>query len=300
MEIGFIGLGRMGEPMAARLIEAGHRLVVHDARDAAVAGLVKRGARAAASPADVADQVETVFASLPSPDVVLAVATGPRGVIEGKRVRRFVDLSTTGSRMAMRIFQALAARRIVQIDCPVSGGVAGAQKGTLAVMVSGPRTEIDLLEPLLLVFGRIFVIGRQAGAAQTMKLLNNLLSATALAATSEAVAMGIKAGLDPAIMIDVINSGTGRNSASLDKFPKSILPGTYDAGFAAGLMMKDVRLCLEEAKALGIPMDAAQGVAQLWEFTIAQLGGEADCTAIMRAVEKKTGVELQSSGKKKK
>ena len=143
----FIGLGRMGFHMARRLVEAGHRLTVYDTRPEAVARLIARGADAAASPRDVADRTETVLASLPTPDIVLTVATGDDGVIEGSKVRRFVDLSTTGSRMAMRVAEALQTRNIVQLDSPVSGGVGGAEKGTLAVMVSGPRAEFDRLAP---------------------------------------------------------------------------------------------------------------------------------------------------------
>lgn len=298
MNLGFIGLGRMGGPMASRLIEAGHSLVVHDTNAQAVAGLAERGARVARTPKETADQAESVFASLPSPEASVAVATGKNGVIEGTRVRRFIDLSTTGPRVAQKIFDALSARNIVQVDCPVSGGVAGARKGTLAVMVSGPRAEIDTLRPALDVFGRVFMIGEKSGTAQTMKLLNNLLSATALAATSEAVAMGVKTGLDPAIMIDVINSGTGRNSASLDKFPKAILPGSYDAGFATGLMVKDVRLCLDEAKALGLSMEVASAVGRLWEMAISELGPDQDFTRIMQTVEKRAGVALHPAAAK--
>lgn len=292
MQLGFIGLGKMGQPMSRRLIEAGHSLVVYDTDKAAVDALVKFGAQAASSPHDVADRVETVLASLPTPGVVLAVATGPGGVIEGSKLRCFVDLSTTGAGMARRVAAALAARNIEQVDCPVSGGVAGAQKGTLAVMASGPRAQIERLSEVLSVFGRLFVIGEQAGVAQTMKLINNLLSATALAATTEAVAMGVKAGLDPAIMIDVINAGTGRNTASMDKFPKAILPGTYDAGFATGLMVKDVRLCLEEAKALGLPMDVAKAVAAIWEITFSEIGPDKDFTTVMKTAEKRAGITM--------
>jgi 3-hydroxyisobutyrate dehydrogenase-like beta-hydroxyacid dehydrogenase len=221
MEIGFIGVGKMGFPMVRRLLEAGHQVVVFDTRREAVDGLVARGAQAAGSVREVADTVETVMASLPTPDIVLAVATGADGVIAGKRVRRFVDLSTTGAVMAKRIFDALKARNIVQIDSPVSGGVSGAEKGTLAVMASGPRAEIAELEPALAVFGKVFFIGERPGAGQTMKLANNVLSATAMAATSEAIVMGVKAGLDPRVMLDVINSGTGRNTATEHKFPAS-------------------------------------------------------------------------------
>ena len=159
MDIGFIGLGNMGAHMARRLIEAGHRVIVYDTRQEAIGNLAALGAVAARSPAEVADAAETVMASLPTPEVVLKVATGPDGVIEGKRVRRFVDLSTTGAVMAQRIFKLLAARDIVQIDSPVSGGVVGAEKGTLAVMASGPLAEIAAIEPVLAVFGTIFILG---------------------------------------------------------------------------------------------------------------------------------------------
>ena len=235
MDIGFIGLGNMGQPMARRLIEAGHKLVVYDTRNDAVAPLVAMGAQLASSPADVADRVETVMASLPSLQISEKVATGEGGVIHGKRIKRFIDLSTTGSRVAAKIAAALAKKNIVQIDSPVSGGVGGATKGTLAVMVSGPKAEIDLVKDVLAVFGKVFVIGEKPGMAQTMKLANNFLSATAMAATSEAVAMGVKAGLDPAVMIDVINAGSGRTTASDGKFPQAILPRTFNYGFATAL-----------------------------------------------------------------
>src|SRR5215468_1931611 len=276
MDIGFIGLGNMGFHMARRLIEAGHSLVVTDTRREAVDKLVALGARAAPSAVAVADAVETVIASLPTPDIVLAVATGPGGVIEGKRIKRFVDTSTTGAVMAQRIFEALKARGIVQIDSPVSGGVTGAAKGTLAVMASGPRADVEAVEPALKVIGRVFFIGEQPGAGQTMKLANNFLSATAMAATSEAMVMGVKAGLDPSIMVDVINAGSGRNTATEDKFPKRVLPGTFDLGFTSGLMMKDVGLALSEAKALGVPMDIGEAVARALQLTCKEIGPEKD------------------------
>ncbi len=177
MEIGFIGLGNMGQPMARRLIEAGHTLVVYDTRNDAVAPLVALGAKVASSPQDVADRVETVMASLPSLQISQKVALGEGGVIHGKRVKRFVDLSTTGSRVAAEICAELAKKNIVQIDSPVSGGVGGANKGTLAVMVSGPQADIDVVKDALSVFGTVFVIGHKPGMAQTMKLANNFLSA---------------------------------------------------------------------------------------------------------------------------
>ena len=297
MDIGFIGLGNMGQPMARRLIEAGHKLVVYDTRNDAVAPLVAMGARLASSPADVADRVETVMASLPSLQISEKVATGEGGVIHGKRVKRFIDLSTTGSRVAAKIAAALAAKNIVQIDSPVSGGVGGARKGTLAVMVSGPKADIDLVKDVLAVFGKVFVIGEKPGMAQTMKLANNFLSATAMAATCEAVAMGVKAGLDPAVMIDVINAGSGRTTASDQKFPQAVLPRTFDYGFATALMLKDVRLCFDEAEGLNVPNSVMRAVLDQWETTNKEYGGDSDFTAIVKMIEKRAGVVVGSEKK---
>jgi 3-hydroxyisobutyrate dehydrogenase-like beta-hydroxyacid dehydrogenase len=290
MDIGFIGLGNMGQPMARRLIAAGHKLIVYDTRNDAVAPLVALGAQVASSPADVADRVETVMASLPSLQISEKVALGEGGVIQGKRIKRFIDLSTTGATVAAKIAAVLAKKNIVQIDSPVSGGVGGATKGTLAVMVSGPKAEIDLVKDALAVFGKVFVIGEKPGMAQTMKLANNFLSATAMAATSEAVAMGVKAGLDPAVMIDVINAGSGRTTASDGKFPQAILPRTFNYGFATALMLKDVRLCVEQAKSLNVPNSVMSAVLDQWETTNKEFGGDSDFTAIVKMIEQRAGV----------
>ncbi len=292
MEIGFIGLGNMGQPMARRLIEAGHQLTVYDTRNDAVAPLVALGARHASSPQDVADRVETVMASLPEPRIVTKVATGEGGVIHGKRVKRFIDLSTTGSRAAIEVAAVLAKNKIVQIDAPVSGGVGGAVKGTLSVMVSGPPAEVTLVKAALAVFGTVFVIGEQPGMGQTMKLANNVLSACNMAATCEAVVMGVKAGLDPKVMIDVINVSSGRNSASQDKFPKAILPRTFNLGFATALMTKDVRLALQEMKALGVPHDIMDAVGRAWEQVYSEIGPDKDFTTVIQPVERRAGLTV--------
>jgi 3-hydroxyisobutyrate dehydrogenase-like beta-hydroxyacid dehydrogenase len=293
MDIGFIGLGQMGFHMARRLVEAGHRLVVFDTRREAVDRLTALGARSVDSARAVADEVETVMASLPTPDIVLAVAAGAGGVIEGKRVRRFVDLSTTGAVMAKRIFEALKAKTIVQIDCPVSGGVTGAAKGTLALMVSGPRKEVSAIEPALKAIGRPFFISERPGAGQTMKLCNNFLSAAAMTATSEAMVMGVKAGLDPRIMLDVINSGTGRNTATEDKFGRVVLPRTFNLGFTVGLMTKDLKLCLGEGKALDVPMEVAEAVTRALQTACDENGPDADLTTVVQPIERRAGVEVR-------
>ena len=292
MDVGFIGLGNMGFPMARRLIQEGHDVVAFDTRSSALERLVALGAYAASSSKEVADRAETVMASLPSPAASVEVATGAAGVIEGSRVKRYVDLSTVGSQTAVRIHDLLAQRNIVAIDSPVSGGVGGAEKGSLAVMVSGPRTEFDVIRTALEAIGRPFYIGDKPGSAQTMKLANNILAANVLVATAEVVVMGVKSGLDPSVMIEVLNAGSGGTSASRDKFPRAILPRSFDYGFATGLMVKDVRLYLDEAKALGVPADVAETIGRLWEAAARDQGPDSDFTAVIKPFEKAAGVTV--------
>jgi len=292
MDVGFIGLGNMGFPMARRLIQENHNVIAFDTRSAALERVVALGARAASSPKDVANRAETVMASLPSPAASMEVATGDAGVIEGSRIKRYVDLSTVGSQTAVRIHDRLAEREIVAIDSPVSGGVSGAEKGSLAIMVSGPRAEFDVVRTVLEAIGRPLYVGEKPGSAQTMKLANNILAANVLVATAEVIVMGVKSGLDAGVMIDVLNAGSGATSASRDKFPRAILPRTFDYGFATGLMVKDVRLYLDEAKALGVPTDVAETIAALWETAARDQGLDSDFTAVIKPFEKTAGITV--------
>jgi len=292
MNIGFIGLGNMGFPIACRLVAAGHRVVVFDTRADVVDDAVARGAEAAASAAAVADRVPTVMASLPTPQASADVAGTVAG---GSAIRRFVDFSTVGSQTAQRNSALLAANGVTALDSPVSGGVHGAQAGTLAVMVSGPRAEFDECAPAFDAIGRATYVSAKPGAAQTMKLVNNLIAASSLAVTAEALVMGVKAGLDAQTMIDVLNAGSGGTHASRDKFPRAVLPRTFDYGFATGLMVKDVRLYLDEATALGLPTAMATAVAAMWESTLASEGPESDFTSIVKPIEAAAGVVIESA-----
>jgi 3-hydroxyisobutyrate dehydrogenase-like beta-hydroxyacid dehydrogenase len=290
VEIGFIGLGHMGFPMARRLLEAGHDVVAFDTQPSALERIAALGAHFASSPREVADRAETVLASLPTPAISLEVATERAGVIEGSRVKRYVDLSTVGGQTAVQIHDRLAQRDIAALDSPVSGGVGGAERGQLAVMVSGPRTEFEIIEPALRTLGRPFYVGDKPGSAQTMKLANNILAANVLAATAEVVVMGVKAGLDPNVMIEVLNAGSGGTSASRDKFPRAILPRTFDYGFATGLMLKDVRLYLDEAEPLGVSVGVAEAILRVWEAAAQEQGPESDFTTVIKPFEKAAGV----------
>jgi 3-hydroxyisobutyrate dehydrogenase-like beta-hydroxyacid dehydrogenase len=293
MELGFVGLGQMGRPMVVRLLEAGHTVHVHDVSDQAVAIAVQRGAKAATSAKAVADVADVVFASLPTPDIVRAVTLGENGIGAGGRAKLVVDLSTTGPRVAIAIAAALAEQgRMTLVDCPVSGGISGAAKGTLALMVSCPRAIYDELDPVLAAFGKRFFVGEKPGLGQTLKLVNNLLAATAIAITSEGVAMGVKAGLDPNIMMDVINVSSGRNTATMDKFPRAVLTRTFDFGFTTALSYKDVRLCLDEAEAMGLPMMVGGSVRQYLAMTAAMFGPESDFTTMAKLMEHWSGVEI--------
>ena len=291
---GFIGVGRMGSHMSRRLVAAGHKVVVYDADPRALQQATASGASAAHSPADVASQAEIVLTSLPTPDIVKAVALSSDGIVAGKKAKIFIDLSTTGPRVAGEVAKGLAEKGIVAVDAPVSGGPSGADKGTLAVMVSGPKRLAAELTPILSVIGKVFWVGEEPGLGQTMKLCNNLLSATAISITSEALVMGVKAGLDPAIMLDVINAGSGRNTASADKFPRCVLSRKFDFGFATELLYKDVRLCLEEGERLGVPMIVGNAVRQLVGIAKALEGPGSDITQIVQPVEQWAGVEVKS------
>jgi 3-hydroxyisobutyrate dehydrogenase-like beta-hydroxyacid dehydrogenase len=290
--LGFVGIGRMGGPMAGRLLDAGYELCAYDAQVAAVAPLQARGVRIANSAQEVASEAEIVLVSLPTPDIVKGVSLGERGVIHGSRVRILIDLSTSGPGAATQIAQQLAPR-VTLVDAPVSGGVAGAVAGTLAVMVSCPTKIYEEVEPILKNFGRLFFTGEKPGLAQTAKLANNLLAAAALVVTSEAMAMGVKAGLNPRVLIDIINASSGRNSATQDKFPRSVLPGTFDFGFTTGLSYKDVRLCIDEAEAMNVPMVVGAAVRQMLAVTNAKFGPASDFTCVAKVLEEWAGVEIR-------
>ena len=289
-DYGFIGVGRMGGHMARRLLAAGHSLTVFDTSKEATDELAKSGAQVASSALEVTNVTEVAFLSLPTPDVVQKVCSGLTGA---KKTKIIADCSTTGPRVA-RIAQAeLAKHGITYVDVPVSGGMKGAKDGTLAVMVSGPKSAYEKLENVLKNFGKVFFCGEGAGQAQVMKLANNLLAAAVIVLSSEAIAMGVKAGLNARQMCDIINAGSGRNAATQDKFPRSILPGTFDFGFATGLSYKDVRLCLEEADAQGVPMIAGAAVFQMLGVTKAKFGADSDFTSIARVYEEWAGVEMR-------
>lgn len=286
--IGFLGLGRMGAPMASNLVEHVDELLVHDLSPAAVDALVGKGAKAAGSAVALGEQCEIVFTSLPTPPIVRAAVAE---VISGGSPEIVCDLSTSGPKLAHELHALLAPLGIASFDAPVSGGIRGAEQGTLAIMVGGPEALWPQLEPLLKHIGRPFFMGEAPGAGQVAKLANNLLSLAAIATTAEAMTLAIKSGLEPARMIEVLNAGTGANSATRDKWPRAVLPRTFDFGFSAQLGLKDTRLALEEARAMGVPLPTAERLAALLDRTLATYGDDADFTEMTKVVEADAGLD---------
>lgn len=283
--IGFVGVGVMGNPMSKRLLAKGHEVIVYDRSDTAQRAAVEAGATGASSAVDVADRASVVFTSLPNPPAFMQVMVGEGGLQNGKAVKIVVDLSTVGSRATKHAAAGLLGKGIELVDAPVSGGAAGAQAGTLAVMVAGRAEAVEEVKDLLAAFGKLFMVGSEPGQAQLLKLLNNMLSSTAFAITSEAFVAGIKGGLDPQVMMAAINAGSGRSGASQDKFIKQVLPGTFDFGFPVGGVCKDIGLAIEECEALGVPMWIGNTVRQVWNFAGRQNGMQRDMTELVRSIE---------------
>jgi 3-hydroxyisobutyrate dehydrogenase len=267
--------------MATNIAAAGFALVGFDA--AGTEARVPPGATAATSVGGVAAQVDTIFVSVPDGDATLAVVAELTAAPE-RRARVVVDLSTVGPAAAVEAAARLAAVGIVYADGPVSGGAAGARARTISLMFSGPAAVLAAHREVLGVFaGNVFHVGTAPGQGQAMKLLNNYLSATALAATSEALAFGEAHGLDLPLMLDVLNVSTGRNSATTDKFPNRVLTGTFDAGFHTRLMAKDLRLYVAMAERVGTQDTVGRAVSELWQATDAALPGS-DFTEVWRFV----------------
>jgi len=296
-EIGFVGLGAMGGPMAQRLLRAGNTVIVHDVNAAAVEAAVAAGAQAATSPAEVASRAEIVMVSLPTPDIVCRVTLGEHGLSSGNRAKIYVDLSTTGARVAKEVAAGLEPHGIAALDAPVSGGVAGAIAGSLAIMVSGDAAAFETVRPALLEIGRnTRLIGDQVGQGQTLKLVNNLMSASNFAVAAECLVMGAKAGLDADIMVDVINTSSGRSFVTEAFVAKPVLNREFNFGFRMELMSKDMRLALEEAEGLGATMFTCSAAKQLYAYAMAHGGGPSDVTTLIKVLEQWAGITVEGKG----
>ncbi|TMI92206.1 MAG: NAD(P)-dependent oxidoreductase, partial [Bacillati bacterium ANGP1] len=291
--IGFIGLGKMGAPMSQRLLAAGYPLTVHDLRQEAIAAAGRAGAEAGGSPAEVAGRTDVVITMLPDANAVEQVVYGDGGLLRAMRSGQFLlEMTSSRPRVTRRIAADLTARGVRVLDAPVSGGVRGAAEGALCIMAGGPADVLDALRPILDHLGRHIVhVGDAPGDGDTAKTLNNLLSATTIWSSIEAVVLGIKAGLAPDRLLAAINHSTGRSYTTETKFSQYILPRNFSAGFTVGQYLKDLNICLDLAGEMGAPMLLGSAVRQAWT-TAAQEGmADLDHTALVDLLARRMGVE---------
>lgn len=276
--VGFIGLGQMGNPMAANIAKAGFKPLCFDS--AGTEKLTPSGATSASSLAQVAAQTETIFLSLPNGAIVQSVV---EQIIASpdRRVSLVIDLSTIGPQAAITAAQTLNDTDIAFVDAPVSGGRAGALAATITLIWAGSKSEFDRHSSIIDAFcGNPFHVGEKPGQGQAIKLLNNFLSATAMAATSEAMLFGLSHGLDMKTILDVVNVSTGQNSASKDKFTQRILTGTYDAGFFTEHLNKDVQLYINEVRQAATPSAIGTTVSGIWQSATDSFEPSTDFTRI--------------------
>jgi 3-hydroxyisobutyrate dehydrogenase-like beta-hydroxyacid dehydrogenase len=293
MQVGYLGVGNMGQPMAGKLLDGGHGLVVFDISEAAMEPLLLRQARRATSPKDVGDQCETVVVSLPTLAAFRAAVLGPEGVAAGRAMKVLVNTCTVGVAFLREVEAALAPNGVTIVDCPISGGPAGARAGTLSVMVSGDPAAVERARPLISLWGQTLTIaGDKPGAAQVLKLTNNILFAVSLAATCEAFVMGAKGGLDPEVMVNAINAGSGRNGATLTVMPNAVLDRSFGYGAALHILMKDIDLAIAHGEDLGVPMWVCQAARLVYKHAMFEGAADDDISTLICHVERGAGFEM--------
>ena len=293
MQLGFIGVGNIGTPMCRHLIEAGHMVLVYDVNPSHMARMVSLGAQPAESPKAVAQACNIVFSSLPGPREIEQVALGANGIIAAARPGLiFVDLSTNSPTVAKRVCAALAAQGITMLDAPVSGGVAGAERGSLAVMVGGDTQAFETCKPLLQHIGaHIFHVG-EIGSGSVAKLVNNMLAFVNAVTAYEGMLLGVKAGVDPQIIHDIVQVGSGASSA-MRAFPQKIFAGDFAPGFMIDLAHKDLRLALELGDELSVPLMMGSVCINFLREARANGRGGDDLCGLMRRMEEHLGIEVR-------
>jgi 3-hydroxyisobutyrate dehydrogenase-like beta-hydroxyacid dehydrogenase len=297
MKVGFIGTGNMGNPMAVNLVKGGHDVTVHELRREAATNLLEMGAKWAGSPKEATAGSEIVFTSLPGPRDVDAVVLGEDGIMEGAvNGSIHIDLSTNSPSAIRRLHQVCGEKGVIVMDAPVSGGVFGAAAGTLAVMVGGDRAVFDRVKPTLDSIGTHVVYCGPIGNGAVCKLCNNLLSMGIGMMLTEALTLGVKAGVDLAVLADVISASSGGCKRLTEKSPRYLFKGNFEPGFATALAAKDVRLATELGREYGIPLELSNLVDQRHVEALLRGWGPEDSDAVSKIQEEKAGVQLRLPG----
>jgi 3-hydroxyisobutyrate dehydrogenase-like beta-hydroxyacid dehydrogenase len=293
LTVGFLGVGAIGRPMAERLLDAGPVAIADINADARAAFAGRTPIFASAR--ELGDAADMVFACLPSARSYLEAIVSDEGLVAGRRVRYFVNVGTTGPELTRQITSRLSARDILVLDAPVSGGAPRAREGSLMVMAAGAKALFALAEPMMRCYANSVVyLGEDPVLAQTMKLINNVLSAGNLAVALEVMILGARAGLDARQMIDVLNGGTGQNSATLTKIPKYILPRSFDYGGRLEIVHKDLKMFVDEAKRMGLASPLSELIEATYRAAVETEGAASDMTAVVRPLERAAGVQIGS------
>ena len=291
--VGFVGLGAIGTPMAERLVQGGEDVVVYN-RTVGKTARFRGRARIAISPAEMADAADIIFACVTTADSYRDVVLGPRGIVRGSRAKIYAHVGTNAVALIEELAAALEARGIATLDAPMTGGVDAAAEGALTVMASGPRAAFDRAQPFLRHYARkIVFLGEWVGAAQVMKLVNNVVSAGNLAVACEAMVLGRKSGLDPAAMLEIINNGSGQSNATLTKIPAHILTRKFGYGAGLALSILNMEALAAEAELRDVPMPLAEAIFAALRTALAE-EGDTDVTRVIRPMERAAGVTIGS------
>ncbi|WP_045522950.1 NAD(P)-dependent oxidoreductase [Neobacillus niacini] len=297
MKVGLIGLGNMGGRIAKRLLQEGNRISIYDKNPQIIQEFVAYGAEAATNPQALAAKNEIIITVLPNAEIVKEVVLGNEGLIKGfKPGSTLIEMTTSLPEVTRDIGKVLYENGISIIDAPISGGVKKAETGELSIMVGGEEAVFSRVLPILNQIGTTIILVGELGAGHTIKAINNLLCATTLGITAEALALGVKMGLDPEKMLKVINNSSGRSHSSEVKFPQQVLNRKFEVGFTIDLMYKDISIALSLAQDQDLPLGISEAVLQLWKKGVTY-GGDLDHTAIAKVVEQMAGVEIKSTEK---
>jgi len=296
LAVGFIGVGNMGNPMAANVLKAGFPMTVFDTNPKAMENLIQAGARRAGSAREVVESSEIVLTSLPASPDVEATYLEPGGLVErAKRGMILIDLSSVLPSTPRKIEPRAKERGVHFLEAPVSGGVSGARAATLAIMVGGDAEPLARAKPVLSAIGpNIFHVG-PVGAGNTVKAINNMMACVNGLAMMEGLALGVKAGLDPMTVYEVVKASSG-GSKALERIPRAIVPRDFDPGFKVALMNKDLETFTHIAKELHVPISFAN-VAQRYEQMALAAGlGEMDTSVVMTVIERLAAVQIPRGG----
>ncbi|MFG6147532.1 NAD(P)-dependent oxidoreductase [Halobacillus sp. B23F22_1] len=294
MRVGIIGLGNMGGRIAKRLLTEGFEVGLFDVNETTVRQLVDMGGKSFSTPGELAEEFQYIITILPNVSIVKETLLGEKGLLNRLTEKSLlIEMTSSEPSVTKELNDIMTTNHLRMIDAPVSGGIQKAENGSLAIMVGGKTQDVQEVYPLLQSIGENITHVGEVGSGHTMKALNNLISATTLAATGEAIALGVKLGLDPNRMLDVVNSSTGRSFSSEYKLPNQVLTRDFEVGFTLDLMVKDLKIALGMAEEEKVPMMITGASYQLWKQAWSKGRGPRDHTEIIQHIEEMIDIEIK-------